>query len=299
MPAASDPFDLASDRAYRTWREAKLAAYPSSLDEVTVPVHDPRNLSGSERAALARACARANFAIYRSEVDDADRNLPRQLGRQFGLVALDRNWLADDDGVSSVTVSGGGTRGDFIPYTNRPIRWHTDGYYNPPPRRVHAMILHCVNPAAEGGQNALLDHEIAYIMLRDENPAHAAALMRCDAMTGPARIEGGREARAAQTGPVFSVDAASGTLHMRYTARTRSIEWSADPAVEAAVACLERVLERSPHIHRIVLERGMGILANNVLHDRSAFVDSPAQPRLLYRARYYDRIAAERGWRNG
>ena len=35
-------------------------------------------------------------------------------------------------------------------------------------------------------------------------------------------------ARAAQTGPVFSIDPASGDLHMRYTARTRSIEWKQD-----------------------------------------------------------------------
>jgi hypothetical protein len=35
----------------------------------------------------------------------------------------------------------------------------------------------------------------------------------------------------------------------------------------------------------------MGILCNNVLHDRTGFTDDPARPRLLYRARYHDRIA--------
>ena len=35
----------------------------------------------------------------------------------------------------------------------------------------------------------------------------------------------------------------------------------------------------------------MGLLCNNVLHDRSAFTDDPTHPpRLLYRARYLDRI---------
>jgi len=29
-----------------------------------------------------------------------------------------------------------------------------------------------------------------------------------------------------------------------------------------------------------------------VLHARSAFRDDPARPRLLYRARYYDRVRA-------
>jgi hypothetical protein len=36
----------------------------------------------------------------------------------------------------------------------------------------------------------------------------------------------------------------------------------------------------------------MGVICNNVLHARSAFRDDPARPRLLYRARYYDRVRA-------
>jgi len=35
----------------------------------------------------------------------------------------------------------------------------------------------------------------------------------------------------------------------------------------------------------------MGLLCNNVLHDRAGFSDDAGHPRLLYRARYYDRIA--------
>ncbi|MCP5430235.1 MAG: taurine catabolism dioxygenase TauD, partial [Chromatiaceae bacterium] len=37
---------------------------------------------------------------------------------------------------------------------------------------------------------------------------------------------------------------------------------------------------------------GWGLISNNVLHDRSGFEDDPdpARKRLLYRARYYDRI---------
>jgi hypothetical protein len=41
----------------------------------------------------------------------------------------------------------------------------------------------------------------------------------------------------------------------------------------------------------LTLAPGMGILCNNVLHDRSGFVDAAATPRLLYRARYHERIA--------
>jgi hypothetical protein len=79
---------------------------------------------------------------------------------------------------------------------------------------------------------------------------------------------------------------------MRYTARTRSIEWKQDEVSRAAVAYLEQILASdSPYIYSARLESGMGLLCNNVLHDRSGFNDNPDSPRLLYRARYYDRIA--------
>ncbi|MEP7183121.1 MAG: TauD/TfdA family dioxygenase [Betaproteobacteria bacterium] len=288
------PFDPDDDHTYHDWRTRKIATYPAGTDGIIVEVGDPRALTPAERAALGDRCRRANLVVYASAVRGADTDIPRLLGAQFGLTRLDRNWLADDDGVSRVTVTGDGGRGDYIPYTNRPIRWHTDGYYNPPQRRIRAMVLHCVGKAAAGGENALLDHELVYLQLRDEDPAHIRALMRPDAMTIPERTDDDGGARPAQSGPVFSVDATTGHLHLRYTARTRSIEWNADPAVRAAAAAFERLLATpSPWIHRLTLEPGMGILCNNVLHDRAGFTDDPARPRLILRARYHDRIDAK------
>jgi alpha-ketoglutarate-dependent taurine dioxygenase len=287
------PFDLGARAAYAAWRADKLRNHPAAVADLVVPVRDPRALTATERAALIERIGRANMALYESALGEADKDLPRLVGRQLGLTHLDRNWLADDDGISSVTVRTEGARGDYIPYTNRPIRWHTDGYYNPPDRRIRAMLLHCVASAASGGENALLDHEIAYLRLRDADPRFAAALTLPDAMTIPARRDDDGVVRPAQTGPVFSVDSHDGTLHMRYTARTRSIEWKDDLAVRAAVAFLERLLAApSPHVFRVTLRPGMGIVCNNVLHDRSGFVDDPARPRLLYRARFHERIAA-------
>jgi alpha-ketoglutarate-dependent taurine dioxygenase len=288
---AGSPFDPDSDAAYRRWRDAKLARAPADVAALTVEVKDPGALTDAEHQAMLARCRDANMVVYASARLDADKDIPRRLGARFGLLHLDRNWLADDDGVSQVTVVETAGRGEFIPYTNRPIRWHTDGYYNPPRREIRAMLLHCVSRAGEGGTNRLFDHELAYLMLRDADPAHVRALMLPDAMTIPARLDDDRVARPAQAGPVFSMDPDSGALHMRYTARTRSIEWKQDPAVQAAVAALERLLAaESPHIHRLTLAPGMGIVCNNVLHDRTGFVDDPGRPRLLYRARYRDRI---------
>jgi alpha-ketoglutarate-dependent taurine dioxygenase len=70
------------------------------------------------------------------------------------LFRLDGNWLADEDGISQIAVadSTAGDRTAFIPYTNRPIKWHTDGYYHPQSRQIRAMILHCVRAASSGGE---------------------------------------------------------------------------------------------------------------------------------------------------
>jgi hypothetical protein len=156
------------------------------------------------------------------------------------------------------------------------------------------MVLHCVRPACAGGESALMDHEMAYIAMRDANPDWVRAFMASDAMTIPQREDEDGVARAEQTGPVFSVDEATGALHMRYTARTRSIQWKDDAVTRAAVAFLERLLNTDgPHVFRLRLAPGMGLVCNNVLHDRAGFVHDPRQPRLLYRARYLDRICGD------
>ena len=287
------PFDLDDDSAYRRWRAAKLAARARGADELVVDVAEPAALSGAERAALLQRCARCNMAVYRSAKSSGDKASALAIAAQLGLRRLDANWLADEDGVSSITISSASDdRGGFIPYTNRAIRWHTDGYYHPQGRQIRGMALHCVRPAREGGVSALLDHELAYIALRDALPQGVRALMAADAMTIPGRDDDSGVARAAQSGPVFSVDPHDGALHMRYTARTRSIVWKDDPATLQAVAFLEQHLgDANPFVLRLRLEAGMGVVTNNVLHDRSAFTDDPVAPRLLYRARYLDRIS--------
>lgn len=293
----ASPFDLDQPQAYAKWRAAKLATPAQRVEDVIVDVADPRRLSDGERAALLQTCALANMVVYRSPVVEEDKSLPRLLGAQLGLHRLDANWLADEDGISPIAVSTQlpGARADFIPYTDKPIRWHTDGYYHPMSRRIEGMVLHCVRAAGEGGISGLVDHDRVYIALRDANPAWVRALMAPDAMTIPERADDHGVARPAQSGPVFSVltgPDGGHALHMRYTARTRSIAWKDDADTHAAVAFLEQLLSSdAPWIFRLQLLPGMGVVCNNVPHDRSAFTDDPERPRLLYRARYLDRVA--------
>jgi hypothetical protein len=293
MSAVGSPFDLTNDADYRRWRDAKLEGYPRHVADLMVVVRNPRALNAAEYEALLALVRKTNMAIYATRFGaEADKGIPRELGRRFGLERLDHNYLADEDAISSITVNPEGDHPNFIPYTDRPIKWHTDGYYNSGADQIRAMVLHCVQPAAEGGENALLDHEMVYLLLRDEDPGLVRALMQPDIMTIPARVDEDGVARDEVTGPVFSIDAATGALHMRYTARKRNIAWKEDAASRAAVARLEALLDSDlPYIFRARLDAGMGLLCNNVLHDRAGFVDLPGHPqRLLYRARYFDRI---------
>lgn len=284
-------FDLDDRAAYEAWRERKLATYPESVQALLVEVRDPTRLTPAERSALLERCARANMAVYAAPSRALDaQDVLRAIAGQLGLHTLDVNYLADADGITPLAVAADGKRTQYIPYTDRAIRWHTDGYYNPPERTIRAMLLHCVQRAEAGGENRVLDHELAYIALRDEDPEHIRALMRPRAMTIPARAEEGEVERGDQTGPVFSIHP-GGHLHMRYTARTRSVVWEDEPSVRAAAAALARVLETDPRVLRVRLQPGMGLVCNNVLHDRAAFTDSAQRRRLILRARYYERIA--------
>lgn len=286
------PFSLYDDDAYRRWRDARLAGHPASAGDLVVELKTPLDPSPAEEAALRDRVRRCNMAVFAgAAVGEATQERIRAFGARFGLNRLDTNMLADEDGITPLSVAAGGPRRNYIPYTDKPLSWHTDGYYNTLDRQVRGLLLYTVRDAAEGGDNALLDHEMAYIALRDADPGHILALMRADAMTIPPNAEPGQPPRPAQAGPVFSVDAA-GHLHMRFTARTRSIVWADDPAVTAAVAALSALLAGdSPWILRAHMTPGQGLLCNNVLHNRTGFRDDPDAPRLVYRARYYDRIS--------
>lgn len=284
------PFDLSEEDAYQRWRERKLAEAPTQLAQLVVEIEDPRQPTALEHQAILERCQRANMAIYVSGTgNDPDKAIPIRLGATFGLTRLDHNRGADDDAITSLTVQTDARHRDYIPYSNRPIAWHTDGYYNAPERRTNGLLLHCVQPAEHGGANDLLDHEIAYILLRDQSPEYIRALMHPQCMTIPASHVDGEQVRPDRTGPVFSVDP-KGWLHMRYTNRARNILWRDDSLTREAVRHLKALLDSQTqwHLHGR-LESGWGLISNNVLHTRAGFNDG-AVPRLLYRTRYYDRI---------
>lgn len=288
-----NPYALDDEVAYQQWRLNKLQDYPRSPHELLVEIASDLPTS-VQCEQIARVCKKANMSIYRLQnPDTGNKNFVHALGDQLGLTHLDGNLCADHDSITSLQVMDTGRHAGYIPYSNRPLSWHTDGYYNLPDRRIRAMLLHCVREAREGGENRLLDHEIAYIQLRDQNPDYIRALMQDDVLTIPPNIEGDEMIREARSGPVFSVDPQTRQLHMRYSARGRNVIWRDDDSTRAATAALTALLTaKNPYVIKHRMQPGDGIICNNVLHCRSGFMDDPApgKNRLLFRARYFDRI---------
>lgn len=293
------PFLLQNKNHYVNWRKQKLLAIDSlrHLKQANYFVeikNNNQNLSKTSKTTILKQCDKHTMCLYR--INDASQNNKKsihKLATQLGLKTLVSNLCADKDKLTSITQKNNAGKVAYIPYSNKQLSWHTDGYYNTPNKQINSMLLHCVHPAEQGGESFLLDHEIAYLLLHDENPQYIEALMEDDAMTIPANIIDGKVIRAAQTGPVFSLNP-HGQLHMRYTARKRNIEWKQSSPILEAVAFLNELLNSdSEYIIRHTLQAGEGLICKNILHCRTRFVDydDPDKKRLLYRGRYSDTLS--------
>ncbi|HET9652482.1 MAG TPA: TauD/TfdA family dioxygenase [Usitatibacter sp.] len=256
--AVASVFRLADPPAWRHWRERKLASRAADAGALVVEVRDPRALTPAERAALLERCARANIAIYASGRAADDPDIATRFAAQLGLRsadAIDGEWA-------------GRAR----------IPWHTEGYGEPRP--VRSMVLHCAQAPAAGGELALMDPELAWLLLRDMGACFVDALMQPDAMTLAAS---GRRL------PAFAVEPATGELHVRFTERRDDVAWKCDAAVSEAAARLRRLLDRDTScVLRTRLEPGMGLVANNVLYMRAA---APEGAGLVRGARFRERLS--------
>ncbi|MCF6316110.1 MAG: TauD/TfdA family dioxygenase [Marinosulfonomonas sp.] len=295
-----DRFSLisATDADYQAWRMIKLEQASDLLaNSEPVLIGDLSAITPAEHDELSRRCEISNAVFYHDmqEASDPDTvgNLLRQFAQNIGLRIAEKHRSAGKDGIVSLQVSDSVSQKGYIPYSKKPMNWHTDGYYNAPDDKIRAMVLHCVRAADTGGVNQVFDPEIAYIRLRDENPAYITALMHPSAMTIPENREPNGNVRPASIGPVFEVNPQTGHLEMRYTARTRSIEWRDDATTRAAVDFLQSVLNSDdPYIQTIKMQDGDGLLCNNSLHNRTGFDANSdnASTRLLMRVRFHNRV---------
>lgn len=276
---------------YQVWRDDKLANTVKRVEECMVEVVNPYTLTDAEKDKIQQLCRTNNFALFEIAPQTDCVEAIVQFNQQFGLTNQDQHLYVQNDGLAHITQSDKQGQTDFIPYTDKAIGWHTDGYYNTIENRIRAFSLFCVSPVNSGGVNQWIDPQIVYLLLREENVDIIKALTHPQAMTIPAHIVDGITRREISTGPIFFIDEKTNALSMRYTQRKQYVEFLDSTEVKQAVTLLDDLLKSHTSYHfEYAMKANQGIICNNVLHNRSAFIDDPKNPRLLLRGRYGNRI---------
>ena len=287
---------LDNESEYQNWKKVKLQRYSLYSAHRVIKVTPNADLSVETLTDLAIQLQTFNFAFFETDATENSFSTGDLLkfGQQLGLHRIDAR--ADDADTGGITllsaVDSADKRSRYIPYTPRALNWHTDGYYNPLKSRIDAFMLYCVNQARRGGDSFVLDPEMVYMQIRDTHPELLAALMDPSVMEVPANISNKKVIRETESGPVFIVDSATGRLNMRYSARPHNIAWKTDELSIRAVKLIRELLIDNEYVVTLRLKSGQGIVCNNVLHGRRAYVDGGAgeASRLYYRARYHDAV---------
>ncbi len=276
---------------YLHWRDKKLANAPTQLGDCIVEIQNPFKLSNTEKNKIIGLCQKGNFALFEIQPVAQYGEAIISINQQLGLKDFDAHLFVKTGGLAHITQSNNKDQGEFIPYTDKNIGWHTDGYYNAINERIRAFSLFCVNPADQGGVNEWIDPQMIYLLLREDNADVAKALTHPQAMSIPEHKVDGKVRRSTSTGPIFFIDEPTNELYMRYTQRKKNIEFLNSLEIKQAVEHLDALLKtNTDHHFEHLMQSGQGLLCNNVLHKRNAFTDDKDNPRLLLRGRYFNRI---------
>ncbi|MHB0981872.1 MAG: TauD/TfdA family dioxygenase [Thiobacillus sp.] len=282
-------FDLGSNEDYLKWRDEKLAAYPKNVGELVVELGDMTAMTPAEKDKILETVERANMCVYTAGSAELEMNSLLALGKQLGVRNTDKSVRH----AQSDELTDSGILNKAIPFSTRHCNWHTDATYYGSDKTIQALFLLCKRPAVEGGSNKVLDHEVLYIQLRDKDPGALEVLMNKDCFNYRNPATG--EIDLHRGGKVFWTNT-DGHLCHRFSFRKTDMAWSGDSDVTAARKVLESLISDEPaHVIEGRLESGMGLISNNVLHTRERLVDSDdaAKKRLLFRARFYDRVNPE------
>jgi hypothetical protein len=282
-------FDLGSNEDYLKWRDEKLAAYPGNVGELVVELGDMTAMTPAEKAKILETVERANMCVYTAGSAEPGMSSLLALGKQLGVSHTDKSARH----AQSDELTDSGILNRAIPFSTRHCNWHTDATYYGSDNTIQALFLLCKRPAVEGGSNKVLDHEMLYIQLRDKDPGALEVLMNKDCFNYRNPATG--EIDLHRGGKVFWTNA-DGHLCHRFSFRKTDMAWSGDSDVAAAGHVLESLIsDGSAYVIEGRLESGMGLISNNVLHTRERLVDSndAAKKRLLFRARFYDRVNPE------
>ena len=276
---------------YHLWRSEQLQqqAQLQQFQPGFHPLDDQIN-SAHNRAQFETMCQQvqdSGFTLYEWTTNsDNARARECALHQYLGLIDADTGVISGTDNLSLLEDKTGTRTSRFIPYSNRAMNWHTDGYYNAVDQQVRCFSLYCIEQAASGGALTLMKNELLLIALYDTNPEWVTELTHPQAMLLPGNTDDEGHHRPDRSAPVLSAFS-DGTLNTRFTTRTRNIHWHS-AAVKAAAESATRLITDSTHWHtQVRLEQNQGIITRNMLHRREAFIDEqPQARRQILRGRY-------------
>lgn len=274
---------------YDVWRDAKIKNATTNINECFVEIRNPQFVTQNEIKHIQMLCKNNNFALIQTpQLTNYSQDI-LAINRQLGLVENDKHYLINNDSLARITKCDDKKNGEFIPYTDRKLNWHTDGYYNDAQHTIRSFSLFCVNQAHQGGENKWLDIEMLYILLREKNPQLTQLLSKSAAMTIPQHAQDGKVLRPESVGAIFFMDKQTDSLYMRYTQRKKNIIF--DSEVLEAIEFLDETLATiSPYHFEYKMQKNQGIINNNVIHTRNSFVNNEKNPRLMLRGRYFVRV---------
>jgi hypothetical protein len=281
-------FDLNTQEDYLKWREEKLDSYPKNIGDLVVKLNNMADITDTEKNEIFERIELANMCVFTAGSAELNMNSLLILGQQLGVTQTDKSVRHS----KSDELTDSGILKNAIPFSTRTVRWHTDATYYGSDKTIQSLFLLCKQPAIEGGNNKVLDNEILYIQLRDNNPEALNTLMNknCFKYKNPKTGEISEQLG----GKVFWTNS-DGHLCCRFSFRKMDMSWSEDQDVIAAKEALESlILNESNYVIEGRLESGMGLISNNVMHTREKLLDSddPSRKRLLFRTRFYDRVNA-------
>ena len=271
----------AKSAEFLRWAEEKEKNIPQNTDGILVNIHDINNVKISEVSKIKEIINKYNCCIYSSKTALKSNTNLLKFVELVGMKTYDCNNIESNE-ISTITPLQN-NKVNYIPYTDKSLNWHTDGYYDR--KSIFSWLLHCVNPAAQGGENYLLDHELAlreYVLKNDD----INNLMAEDAITIP---ESKDTLRSEISTYIFSLKNQYKKLHMRFSMRKDNIGTS--PKASSAVIKLREIIENDCAKYSLTykLQKNEGIITNNILHGRKAFKDAKVNRKLL-RIRSYERL---------
>jgi len=263
------------------WAAQKENNIPKNINEISVEIKDINRATKNEISKIRSTLDKFNSCLYRSNRDLESNSCLLDFAKAVGMKTFDCNNIEANE-ISTIS-SIKNEKIQYIPYTNKALNWHTDGYYDKKP--LFSWLLHCINPADDGGENYLLDHELAmreYVLSYDD----IEVLMNKRAITIP---ESQGSNRSEISTYIFSFDNDYEKLHMRFSMRKENIKMSDNTLT--AMSKLINVIENNCSKYSITykLSKNEGILSNNILHGRNSFKDDKVQRKLL-RIRSYERL---------